>query len=519
MRYHFNDFTLDTDRFELSKNGSNISIEPQVLELLSLLIANRNRMVSKDEINEKVWHGRFVSDAALSSRIKSARQALGDSGSEQKVIKTVHKKGFRFVAEVEADEKSTPTISPVADSSIKKQNKPAVAVMPFLNLATDKEQEYFSDGITSDIIAMLSKHRWLDVTSRNAAFGYKGKAIDIKNLGKELEVNYIVEGSVQRVGDKIRVTACLVDAKTGHHKWSDRFDRQVADIFALQDEITAIIVARLEPEIGLAERSKIFHSRPANLQAWDCYHLGIYHFYQFTAVDNLEAQRLLLESQNLDKNFGEAYAWWAYAVVLGMVYWGTKPTQELLDKALTACDKALSLDGQNAVFYSLQARVLLAMQEYDRAIAANQTAIDLNPTLAAAQCGLGDSLAYEGRYDDALVYFNKAIDLSPNDPQLWAFLSYGALVHIFKKDFETAIEWTTRAINIPNCQYWATAHMLVAHAHLGNKNQMMATKQKLLKKCPEFTLEFVREKLFYLKEQDQIDLYIEGLKIAEIAEK
>ena len=191
MLYRFNDFVLDTDCFELCKNGISIHVEPQVIELLTLLIDNRDRMVSKEEINEKVWRGRIVSEAALSSRIKSARQALGDNGRTQQVIRTIHKKGFRFVAELESEhclEKEAETIttrSPINKELEKdkqsRHSRPAIAVLPFENLSSEAEHEYFSDGITSDIITFLSKHRWLDVTARNTTFGYKGKKSTFPN--------------------------------------------------------------------------------------------------------------------------------------------------------------------------------------------------------------------------------------------------------------------------------------------------------------------------------------------------
>ena len=519
MRYQFNQFVLDTDRFELSDDGKVVHVEPQVVELLALLIENRDRMVSKEEINESVWRGRVVSEAALSSRIKTARKVLGDNGKDQAVIRTIHKKGFRFVAELTSDDNpaSTPEKQRAAEAP-KAHTKPAIAVLPFANLSRDEEQEYLSDGIATDIITHLSKHRWLDVAARNTSFGYKNSTLSSQDIGEKLSVNYIVEGTVQRAGNRIRVSAHLVDAQTGHQKWADRYDRELSDIFSLQDELTGMIVARLEPEIGTAERNKIVLARPANLQAWDSYHLGIYHFFKFTKSDNLEAQRLLLQSQNQDNNFGEPYAWWAYATILGMVYWEIAPTEEMLDRALAACDKALSLDSQNALFYALKARVLLARKEYELAIAENEIAIRLNPTLAAAHCGLGDSLAYEGRYEEAIACFDKAIALSSNDPQLWAFYTYGALALIFQHDYVTSLQWAERASSIPNCQYWTAAHKVVALAHLDRQQELEVAKQKLLRENPNFSCAFAREKLFYLRKQEQVELYISGLQKAGIKE-
>ena len=346
------------------------------------------------------------SEAALSSRIKSLRHLLGDT-KKQQYIHTIHKRGFLYVANVtpigatDSAEQTNPaspattnhTTTPVVKSNVK---KPIVAVLPFTNLSGDSEQEYFVDAITTDLITRLSKHRWLQVIARNTMLGYKGKTLDVRQLANMLGAIYVIDGSVQRAGNRIRVAANLIEAKTSHQIWTDRYDRELDDIFDLQDEITETIAVRIEPEIGFAERNRVVYIRPGNLQAWDAYHLGIYHFFKFTGDDNLEAQNLLKQSQELDPDFGEAYAWWAYAVVFGMVYWDTKPTQELMDQALTACDKALSLDSQNASFHALKARKKVARCEYNRALTENEMALELNPSVAAAHCGLGDSLAYEG---------------------------------------------------------------------------------------------------------------------------
>jgi TolB-like protein len=372
MQYQFDEFTLDTEHLELFKGAKALHCEPQVIQLLVLLVENHDRTVSKEEINQVIWHGRIVSEAALSSRVKMLRQLMGDDGRTQRFIRTVHKRGFRFVAAiapaVNTDSETSPA-QPGTEPSL--AIKSAVMVLPFSNLSSESGYEYLSDGITTDIITHLAKHRWLDVVARNTAFGFKGAAVDICDIGTELNVGYVVEGSVQRAANRVRITVNLIDAGNAHSVWTERYDREIEDIFALQDEITEKIVARLEPEIGYAERNRVMRSHPTNLQAWDCFHMGVYHFYQFTGESNKEAQRLLRQSFEMDQRFGNAYAWWAYAVVLGMVYWDTPPTQALLDEALTACDQALSLDRQNATFYALRARVLLARGEYDLAIAEN----------------------------------------------------------------------------------------------------------------------------------------------------
>jgi len=199
-----------------------------------------------------------------------------------------------------------------------------------------------------------------------------------------------------------------------------------------------------------------------------------------------------------------------------MVYWDTPATQSLLDEALAACGQALKLDPHNATFYALRARTLLARREYDQAIVENEKAIELNPTFAAAHCGLGDSLAYEGRYDEAIACFERAIALSPNDPQLWAFYSYGSLALLFMKDFERAESWTERALATPNCHFWARAHRAVALAYLDRLPEAGRCVDQILFENPKFSLEYVADRMFYLKRQDQIELYRQGLTRAGV---
>ncbi len=319
MTYRFGAFDLDLDRFELRKAGAAVAVEPQVFALLSLLVTHRDRMVPKQEIHDRIWSGRIVSDAALSSRIRSVRRAVDDDGTAQRVIRTVHGAGFRFLAAVtEVTGEAAPPASS-APAPVEREAdapgcplayRPAVAVLPFQNLSGDPEQEYFSDAISSDIISALSKHRWIQVVARNTTFGYKGRPIGSRQLMEELGVKYVVEGSVRRAGDRIRVTVQLVDATADAQIWAERYDRGMEDVFAVQDEITESIAARLEPEIGSAERQRVAASGSRDLQAWESYPLGVAQFFKFTPEGNREAQRLLTASRTRDPDFGAAHAWW-----------------------------------------------------------------------------------------------------------------------------------------------------------------------------------------------------------------
>ncbi len=517
VEFAFEGCTLDLDRQTLCRDGEVVPLEPRALLILRMLIEHRNRVVTKNELLDAVWGDRFVSESALTTQIKAIRRAIGDSGREQRMIKTLHGRGYMFVAGEEAAASGQPL--PTAPTGERRdRSEPTIAVLPFENL-TDDGQSHVAAGLTSDIVTVLAKHRWLRVSSQITVNRYAALPDAVERLRGDLGVDYVVEGAVRREGSRLRVTVTLTDTVDMIARWSERYDREFEHLFAVQDEITQLIVATIEPEVGYAERERVSRSPHTDLRAWDLYHLGVAHFFRFTAADNLEAQRLLAKSRELDPTFGEAHAWWAYATVLGMVYWDTEPNPDTLEEALDATQQALGVDDHNAVFHALRGRVQLARREYRSALGENLRAIELNPTFAAAYCGLGDSLCYEGRYAEALQQFERAVDLGQHDPQRWAFLSYGALALLFAERYEDAVEWAERATTIPNCQYWAFAHRLVALTRLGRTEEIAAARAELVRRCPEFTIAYARAKLFYLKRPEQLDLYLGSLADAGIAER
>ena len=305
MQYKFNQFTLDTRRFELTSNGVPIQAEPQVVELLILLVENRGRMVPKIEINEKVWKGRVVSEASLSSRIKTARHLLGDNGRKQLYIKTIHKKGFTFVGEVEVEQDTSIQIAQ------RNPEYPSIAVLPFHNLSTDPEQEYFSDGIAEDIITELSKVSNLVVTARSSTFTYKGREVDVRQVAREQNVQFVLEGSVRRSAGRVRVTALLSDAASSHQIWAEKYDRQLDDIFAVQDEIMREIVVALDVELREGEQARMWSSGTNIVGAWECVRLAAPIIIRSGVKGNLvKARQLLDRAIELDPEY--AIAWVMY---------------------------------------------------------------------------------------------------------------------------------------------------------------------------------------------------------------
>ena len=315
VQFVFGDHMLDGDRRELRRGADPIAVEPQVFDLLIFLVQNRDRVVTKDDLIESIWGGRVVSDSTLTSRINAARKAIGDSGQQQKLIRTIARKGLRFIGDVRmqpmgieppdglarthAEPHEPRTALPLPD-------RPAIAVLPFVNLSGDPEQDYFSDGISEDIITALSKLRWFFVIARNSSFTYKGKAVHMKQIADELGVRYVVEGSVRKGGERVRITVQLNDVTTGSHIWAERYDRDIADVFAVQDEITEAIVAAIEPQLYAAENFRAQRKPPDSMDAWDLVMRGLSHYWRLTRQDNVVAQALLEKATAIDPNYGQA---------------------------------------------------------------------------------------------------------------------------------------------------------------------------------------------------------------------
>jgi len=355
------------------------------------------------------------------------------------------------------------------------------------------------------------------VIARNPSFSFKG-AGDVRQAGLTLGADYLVEGSVRKLGQRVRIAAQLVETDGGRQLWAERYDRDLQDLFALQDEITTTIAARVEPEIGAAERRRTERKAVPALHAWDFFRLGTKHFYKSTAADNLEAQRLLRRAIELDQNLAEAYGYLCYAIILSMIYFNSEPNEEQLNEAIAIGRKAVELDDKDGLLRFMYGRALLAHKEYGEALAELETAVELNPSLALTYCGLGDSLAYEGRISEAIPYFQKAIDLSPQDPLRWAFYSYRALAHIFAREFDLANEWAQRATRVPNAHYWAFAHRVAALGHLQRPEECAKAVSDLLQRKPDFSCSFARKRLFYVKNGNQLELYLEGLRRAGISD-
>jgi TolB-like protein len=395
-----------------------------VLDLLQYLIRNRDHVVSKDELIAAVWNGRIVSESALSSRITAVRHAVGDSGERQRLIRTIARKGFRFVGDIQ--EKSPPESSGPAGSTLAMRqppplpDKPSIAVLPFQNLSGDLEQEYFADGVVEDIISALSRMRWLFVIARNSSFTYKGRTVDVKQVGRELGVRYILEGSVRKSANRVRITGQLIDASTGAHLSADRFDGDIEDIFDLQDRITASVVGAISPKLEQAEIERARRKPTESLDAYDYFLRAMACFYQRSREANDDALRLFYKAIEFDADFATAYgmAAWCHAW-RSLNGWMTDRAQEITEGARLAW-RAVELGKDDAVALARAGHALaLLVGDLDSGAAFIDRAVALDPNFARAWYASGWVRVYRGEPEVAIEHQARAMRLSPLDPILY----------------------------------------------------------------------------------------------------
>ena len=396
-------------------------------------------------------------------------------------------------------------------------DKPSIVVLPLTNLSGDPDQEYFSDGITEDIITELSRFRSLRVIARNSSFTYKGKAVRAQEVGRDLGVAYMVEGSVRQVGKRVRVTAQLIATESGEHLWAERYDRDLEDIFSLQDEITRAIAAAVEPELANVERERSRLKSPETLNAWDWYQRGLWHMYQDTKAGYAEALEHLKRAIELHPDFAPAYA--AFSLVRGLDIIGGhgEVSRPSLDEALRAAEKAVALDQKDAMAHMVLGRINLLRCNHDGSIAELESAIALNPSYADAYHSLGFSLIFSGRPEDAVPQFDTAIRLSPFDPRISAFYEMRAWALVVMERYEEAAKSAHLSVQRPNAQHWAYATLSSALGHVGQLEEARIARDELLRIRPDFTTESVRKLVYYNKDPGHLERYIEGLKKAGLA--
>jgi TolB-like protein len=522
VRFSFSGHVLDIDRRELCRGAEPIALEPQVFDLLVYLLLNRDRVVTKDDLIASVWGGRIVSDSTLTSRINAARKAIGDSGEQQTLIRTIARKGLRFVGAVGAHpeggraESTAASATPPDEgqdrprSTLPRSDRPAIAVLPFINMSGDPEQEYFSDGISEDIITALSKLRWFFVIARNSSFIYKGRAVHIRQIADEIGVDYVVEGSVRKGGDRVRITAQLNDVATGGHIWAERYDRDMADVFAVQDEITEAIVAAIEPQIFAAENFHAQRKPPNSMDAWDLVMRGLSHYWRVTRQDNLVAQALLEKAIAIDPNYGQALGVLAASHTFNAhMGWEDMATAApLAERFALAANLA---DSEDAWAHYALASVFLHSRRFEDSLAEFELALRLNPNFSLAQGYHGLALSYCGRWEEGIAAVGRALRLSPRDPYSAIYCGIAAYAHYVGRNYDEAMRLAREGIRQRSDFVGAHRVLTAAAGVAGQLEAGKAALQELRRAQPNISLAWIAGEL-PIQHPAELQHYLDGFR-------
>jgi len=468
MIYRFAAFELDLARVELRTDGTPCPVEPQVFALLAFLVEHRERLVSKEEILEKVWDGRVVSDSALASRIKSARKALGDDGKAQRFIRTIHGQGFRFVAEVRA-EREPPRILPVPDaggaaadaatpggSPADASSRPSIAVLPFQPVGDLGPFLAIGEALPHDLITELARLRWLFVTARGSSFRLRDPNPDLMEVGRLLNVHYGLTGTVEVTGRRLVVTVELADTRDGGLVWAERYASSVDDVHAVRAEIRSKILTALEIQIQLHEASQARLSVTGNLDAWSAYHLGLQHMYRFNRKDNAIAAGLFGRAVEQDPGFARAHAGLSFLHFQSAFMHQTDDVAGEIALARSCAQRGLDLDPLDPFVNFTMGRSFWLEGDLDRGLAWLERATSLSPNYAQGIYARAWTESLAGSARDGRQHADLAMRLSPLDPLYYGMLGTRAFTHMALGEDAEAAAWAERAARAPG------AHVLIA---------------------------------------------------------
>ncbi len=442
-----------------------------------------------------------------SGRLDLTFEDLGDQS-----LKNIARKVRVYRVRLDTPE-TTPKATPNKSGTVLAlPDKPSIAVLPFQNMSNDPDQEFFADGIAEDIITALSRYPSLVVIARNSCFTYKGRAVDVKQVGRELGVRYVLEGSLRKSGSRIRVTAQLVEAETGNHVWAERYDRDLADIFAVQDEITEAVTIAITPAIAYAEQQRVMRKPPASLDAWAAYQRALWHLSNFTSNDASLAEQFFQRAIDLDPSFSGAYVGLAMAGSTANEF-RDRDRLEALSSMEPLARRAIALDGVDAEARSMLANALWARGDYEGALAEAEKALAITPNLAFAHHVLGTTLIFSGRPKEGLASLERSIRLDPRHPRSAARLNQMALGLYFSREYAAAVEMAKRAIrsypDFPHPYRWLAA----ALGQLGRSDEAKEALEKAIAVLPASFLSRVRNRVPWMRAEDHAHM-VEGLQKA-----
>jgi TolB-like protein len=496
LRYLFEDYALDTDRRELHRATDVVVVTPQVFDLLDYLIRNRERVVSKDDLINAVWNGRIVSDAALTTRLNAARSAIGDTGEKQHLIRTLPRKGFRFIGAVHQDDGRT--VAPIGSAASgavtpihTSTPRLSIVVLPFANIGGDREQDYFIDGVTESLTTDLSRINGAFVIAHSTSFTFKGKAVDVTKLGRELNVRYVLEGAVQRGGNRVRVNVQLIDAETRAHLWADRFDKPMTDLLEMQDEIVARLANALDAQLIEAEARRA--ERSPHPDAIDLCFQGRHSLNKGRTPENLAQARCFFERAfTLDPENVEALVGKATIDLITAAAFMVDDRDARFAVAEVTLNKALSIAPRHARAHASFGWVQVFTRRAAQAIGEFELALALDPNLASAHAMIGFAKVFIGRGAESEAHFQQAFRLSPRDSNAYQWMhNLGVTKLILGADAE-AVDWLRQSLEANRNSPIVHFQFAAALALVGSLDEARAAARAGLALDPAFTIRRTR---------------------------
>jgi TolB-like protein len=504
----FGHFRLDLSRRTLSRDGAPVPLRGRPLDILCVLADAGGEVVTKYELMARIWAGRVVEENNIQVHVSALRKALGDG----QFILTVPGRGYRL-GEI------APRTAGQQGLRLPLPERPSIAVLPFANMSGDPEQDYFADGMVEDIITAMSRMRWLFVIARNSSFIYKGRSVDIKAVGAELGVRYVLEGSVRKASGQVRITCQLIDSSSGTHLWADRFDGALDDIFALQDQVTASVVGAIAPRLEQAEIERAKRKPTQRLDAYDYYLRGMASSHRTTRNDIDDALRLLARASELDPEFAAPHGLAALCYVIRKSNgWMADPAHEVAEAARHA-RRAASLDNEDAVALSFGSCALaFVTSELDDAAALADRSLALNPNLAFAWVASGMVRAYrEGEHDIAIEHIGRAMRLSPFDPYTFLMEAIVAVAHSVAGRYEEAIVWAERALRVNPRLVGPLAVAAASYAAAGRQDEARNAIGRLVALDPGVRFSNIKNRIGPRPAADYVR-FTEALRVAGLPE-
>jgi len=515
--HQFGPFRLDGDATILFLGTEPTNLGPRAVALLRILLERSGAPVSKDALIEGAWSGLAVEDSNLTVQIASIRKVLAAAPGGERWIETLPRRGYRYIGPTSSaagiSVESQPSAADAPNPPL--PERPSIAVLPFSNISGDPGQDYFADGISEDLITRLSRIRWLFVIGRNSTFAYKSRSMDVKQISLELGIRYVLEGSVRKLGDRLRINVQLTDATSGGHHWAERFDRELTDIFELQDEIARSVAGAIEPHLLAAEGVRSFGRLSDELGAWDMVARALAHFWRMTQADTATAIDILDTAVKKFPAYAAAHSLLAFTLVFA-AHMGWENRTDTLPKAQGHAARAVELDDMDPWADLAIGYLAMMHRRTEESIAACRRAVDLNPSSATAHGYLGRALGWAGRDQEAIASLKEAIRLSPHDPQNAIFLANVGMCHYLSGRFVEAVDVLAQASKRRPGFLGLQRLLCASLAQAGRQDEARELLADIRRQQPSLSLEWIRLNVPY-QTPELLEQFLDGMRKAGLS--